>query len=112
METRLDFSFSYNDLLKIHSNESANFDKAYELILNKDPWQNIDNVIEFLSKWNTRVPIRRNKEEIKKAIISLKTTFNSLENISLEDFNNKQETLNSTERIFETLSKLELKTPM
>ncbi|MCL4376242.1 hypothetical protein M1558_01995 [Candidatus Parvarchaeota archaeon] len=112
METRLNFSVSYNDLLKIHNNESANFDKAYELILNKDPWQNLDNVIEFLSKWNTRVPIHRNKEEIKKAIISLKATFNSLENVFLEDFNTKQETLESTERIFGTLSKLELKTPM
>ena len=111
METKLNFSVSYNDLLKIHNAEVANFDKAYELILNKDSWQNLDNVIEFLSKWNTRVPIRRNKEEIKRTIISLKEAFNSLERISLENFNTNEETLKSTERIFEILSKLELKTP-
>jgi hypothetical protein len=111
METKIKFSISYEELLKVHEDKAENFDKAYYLILNKNPWQNPDNIIEFLRRWNTRVPIKRNKGKIEGTINSLKSEFDSLKTVKLENFNEKLDNIEITERIFEKLSRIELKTP-
>lgn len=111
METKLNFSVSYDDLLKTHNGKAANFDKAYEQILGIDPWQNLDKVIDFVRRWNSRVPIGRNIKGIKECLLSLKEDFNHLADVNLESFNCEQRNLIITEHIFKQLSKLELKTP-
>lgn len=110
METQVKFNISYDDLLKIHK-KNKDFDKAYEPLLNvKDPWQDIDKVVDFVRRWDQRVPVGRNKDKIMNTLRSLKDKFSLLNGIELECFNCQPANLDLTEKIFKSLSEIKLRT--
>lgn len=102
---------TYKDLLEAHESKMIGYDKAYvELILPiKDTWREIDSVIDFVRRWNSRVPVGKNKEKIKEIILSLKSEFDSLKDFNLETFEFNMENIRIVKKIFNTLSKTILK---
>src|SRR3989338_7512930 len=101
----------YNDLVIAHQSKEVKFDKTYvELILPiKDVWTELDFVIDFVRRWNRRVPIGKNKEKIKHVVLSLKTKFQQLEDFYLEDFDFSEKNKSLIKEIFKELSKTALK---
>lgn len=83
-------------------------DRAYDL-LSKDPWNNLDSVIEFVRIWNRRVPVGKNKDKIKEAILDLRKEFGVLENLCIENFEFIPENITLIKKIYDTLSKTVLK---
>jgi hypothetical protein len=100
---------NYADLLESHKKFLV--DKAYEeLILPaKKPFENIDNIIEFVRKWNRRVPIGKNKDRIKEVVLSLRKDFESISRYNLEDFKFTPNNVEIVESIFDKLSLTALK---
>lgn len=98
------------EILTVHRKSGT--DKAYFELIRPitDPWKNIDDIIDFVRRWNKRVPIGRNKESIKKTILNLKPKLIQFQSLGLEsfEFNEKNET--SLFFVFDVLSKTALKT--
>jgi len=105
----------YEDLINSHRAEEFQVDDAYnkayrELILPiKDPWQNLDSIIEFVRKWSRRVPIGKNKDEIREVVISLKKEFETIKHYNLEDLEFTPKNRESIMKIFDKLSATVLK---
>lgn len=98
----------YDELMRIINEYQPN--EAYELVLlNKDPWNNLDSIIEFVSKWNKRRPIRKNKTKIKTVVLNLRKEFDVFKNCRIENFNFTQKNIELIKTIFDTLSKTVLK---
>lgn len=106
-----EFNISYDELLSAHNMTISKYDKAYEdlIIAIKNPWQSLDNILEFVRRWNSRVPIRKNKENIKEAVLNLKSKFDILEPICLEELNFSGGNVELIEEIYRSLSKTVLK---
>jgi uncharacterized Fe-S radical SAM superfamily protein PflX len=67
----------YDELMKIANEHQS--DEAYEIVLsNKDPWRNLDSIIDFVRRWNKRVPIGKNQNRIKAVVLNLRERFNIL----------------------------------
>ena len=83
-----EIKITYDDLIEAHKSKDMGYDEVYsELILPiKNPWEEIDSIIEFVRRWNSRVPVGRNKDKIKEAVLTLKNEFDSLKHFNLEDF--------------------------
>ena len=103
----------YKNLIKAHKKKVFKLDKAYnELILpikDKNSWRNIDSIIDFVRRWNRRVPIEKNKEKIKKVILNLKNEFKSLEKYNIENLEFNSRNINKIRNIFNKFSKTVLK---
>jgi len=101
----------YEDLINSNRAEEFQLDEAYkELILPiKDPFENVDSIIEFVRKWNRRVPIGKNKDKIREVIISLKNEFETIKHYNLEDFEFVPKNIEIVKRIFDKLSATALK---
>ena len=103
----------YNELINAHKEKVFQLDKAYiELILpiiNKDSWEHLDSIFDFVRRWNRRVPIEKNKEKIKKVILNLKNEFKSLEKYNIENLEFNSRNINKIRNIFNKFSKTVLK---
>lgn len=101
----------YEDLINSNRAEEFQLDKAYkELILPiKNPLENVDSIIEFVRKWNRRVPIGKNKDKIRGVVISLKKEFETIKHCNLEDFVFTPENIEIIKGIFDELSTTVLK---
>ncbi len=98
----------YDELMKITNEYQP--DEAYKLVLsNKDPWDNLDSIIEFVRRWNKRRPIRKNKNKIKTVVINLRKEFDVFKNCRIENFDFTQKNIELIKTIFDTLSKTVLK---
>ncbi|MFH1371580.1 MAG: hypothetical protein ABII09_09895 [Planctomycetota bacterium] len=98
----------YDELTKITREYEP--DEAYKLVLSiKDPWENLDSIIDFVRRWNKRVPIGKNKDEIKKVVLSLQDKFSAFKNTYIENFEFTQESDNLIRNIFDDLSRTVLK---
>ncbi len=75
----------------------------------RDPWRSLDNIIDFVRRWNSRVPIGKNKERIKEAAFNLKQKFKDLARYDLESLSFTQENIRLIKEIYEVLSKTVLK---
>lgn len=104
-------SITYSELVKAHKNKEIEFDKTYiELILPiKDAWTELDSIIDFVRIWNRRVPIGKNKEKIKQAVLSLKSKFKDLKDFDLETFDFSGKNVSTIKDIFDELYKIKLK---
>ena len=104
----------YNDLVKAHKNKEIKLDKTYiELILPiKDTWSELDSIIDFVRRWNSRVPIGKNKGKIKKVVLSLKSKFKYFKNSTLETFDFSEKNVSIIKDIFDKLYKIKLKSTM
>jgi len=102
---------NYNDLVIAHRSKELEFDKTYlELILPiKDSWVELDAVIDFVRRWNRRVPIGKNKDKIKRAVLRLKPKFQQLKKCSLDDFDFSEKNVALIKEIFHELSETALK---
>lgn len=105
------FNILYEDLMEAHNSKEAQYDKAYkELILpTKDSWKELDSIIDFVRRWNKRVPIGKNKDKIKEVILSLRKEFEVFKNCCIENFDFTQENIGLIKKIYDTLSKTVLK---
>jgi len=105
------FNISYDNLIEAHNSKEAQYDKAYsELILPiKDSWQELDSIIDFVRRWNKRVPIGKNKNQIKAAILSLKKEFEVFKNCRIENLKFTPKNITLIKKIYDTLSKTVLK---
>lgn len=103
----------YNELISAHKEKIFQLDKAYiELILpiiNKDSWEHLDSILDFVRRWNKRVPIEKNKEKIKKVVLSLRNEFESIKKYNIENFEFNLENINKLKNIFDKLSETVLK---
>lgn len=98
----------YDELMKITNEYQP--DEAYKLVLsNKDPWDNLDSIIEFVRRWNKRRPIRKNKNKIKTVVVNLRKEFDVFKNCRIENFDFTQKNIELIKTIFDTLSKTVLK---
>ena len=93
----------YDELMKITSEYQPG--DAYNLVSSiKDPWDNLDSIIDFVRRWNKRVPIGKNKEKIKKTVSGLRGKFGAFKNIYIEDLNFTEENEKLIKGIFDELS--------
>ena len=71
----------YEDLVKAHNEPELRSDEAYKkyILPIKDVWKEQDKVIEFLRRWQTRMPVGKNKELIQKTVLGLKHEFQRME---------------------------------
>jgi len=104
----------YEDILDAHSrfeNDKSYQERTYkELIVPiKNPWDEMDSIIKFVRRWTPRVPIGRNRDQIKKVALSLRDEFNKLEFETLESFVFTPENEMTIRNIFEQLSSCPLK---
>ncbi|MBU0962944.1 MAG: hypothetical protein KKD48_03510 [Nanoarchaeota archaeon] len=101
----------YEDLINSNKAEEFQLDKTYkELILPiKDPLESLDSIIEFVRIWNRRVPVGKNKDKIKEAVISLRKEFEDIKHYNLEDFEFTAENIEIVKKIFNKLSTTVLK---
>lgn len=98
----------YDEIMKIINEHPSN--EAYKLaLLNKDPWCNLDSIIDFVRRWNKRVPIGKNKNKIKTVVLNLRKEFDVLKNYCIENFDFTQKNIQLIKTIFDTLSKTVLK---
>ncbi|MGA1980191.1 MAG: hypothetical protein ABSG99_06485 [Sedimentisphaerales bacterium] len=98
----------YDELIKITNEHQP--DEAYELVSpNEDPWCNLDSIIDFVRRWNKRVPIGKNKNKIKAVALNLREEFNAFKNCFIEDFDFTQKNAELIKAIFDTLSETVLK---
>jgi len=99
----------YDELMKIISEYQSN--DAYDVVLLSKPWDddNLDSIIDFVRRWNKRVPIRKNKDKIKKVVLKLRKEFGVFKHCCIENFNFTQENTKLVKRIFDTLSETALK---
>lgn len=104
------FNITYEDLIRANKSKDENFDDAYKPLLDiKDPWENLDLIIDFVRRWNTRVPIAKNGEIIKDVLLNLKGEFETLKYYSLEDMEFNSVNIMSIKNIFSKLSETVLK---
>jgi len=103
----------YEDLINAHKNYETkfDFDKVYKKLIQpiKDPWADLDSIIEFVRKWNRRVPIGRNKEKIKEVVLSLSKKFGILKNYNIENFEFNQKNIEIVKIIYQKLSETVLR---
>ena len=88
------FGIKYENLIK--ANKEHPIDEAYKLILAiKYPWESLDSIIDFVRRWDFRVPIRNNENKIKEFLLGVKTEFVALEKFNIEDldFNSQNRSL-------------------
>jgi len=107
------FFITCEKLLKVHTEEMSGLDKAYDPILNiNNPWNHaeLDIIIDFVRRWNNRVPIGRHKQKIKNKLISLKTKFKMFDGIVLEKIKFDNENVEAIKKIFKVLSEVSLNT--
>jgi hypothetical protein len=98
----------FDELIKI--TREYKLDDAYKSVLSiEDPWKNLDSIIDFVRRWNKRVPIGKNKDEIKNVILSLQDKFSAFKNASIENFEFANESDNLISIIFDDLSRTVLK---
>jgi hypothetical protein len=98
----------YDELMKITNEYQP--DEAYELVLsNKDPWRNLDSIIDFVRRWNKRVPIGKNKNKIKTVVLNLREEFDVFKNCCIENFDFTQKNTELIKTIFDTFSETVLK---
>ena len=102
---------TYNELVKAHQSKEIEFDKTYVDLISpiKDAWVKLESIIDFVRRWNSRVPIGKNKEKIKQVVLSLKTKFKDLENFNLETFDFSEKNISIIKDIFDELYKVKLK---
>ena len=100
---------TYDELMKIISEYQSN--DAYDVVLLSKPWDddNLDSIIDFVRRWNKRVPIGKNKDKIKKVVLNLRKEFDVFKNCCIENFNFTQENTKLVKSIFDTLSETALK---
>ncbi len=105
------FSISYEDLIEAHNSKEAQYDKAYKELISsiKDSWQDLDSIIDFVRRWNKRVPIGKNKDKIKEVILSLKEEFEIFKDSCIESFYFTPDNIDLIKKIYDTLSKTVLK---
>ena len=101
-----EFNITYGNLIETHKSKVFHPDKAYEeLILPiKNSWKELDSVIDFVRRWNSRVPIGKNKDKIKEVVISLRKEFETITHYNLEDFEFTPENIKIIRSIFNKLS--------
>ena len=98
----------YDELVRITREYEP--DNAYKLVLSvEDPWEDLDSIIDFVRRWNKRVPIGKNKGKIKKVVLSLRDKFSIFRNTPIENFGFTRENENIIRDIFDKLSSTVLK---
>jgi hypothetical protein len=99
----------YDKLMKIINKPQS--DDAYKVVLLEKPWDNtnLDLIIDFVRRWNKRVPIRKNKNKIKKVVLSLRGKFDVLKNCCIENFSFTEKNKKLVKSIFDALSETALK---
>jgi len=104
------FGIKYENLIK--ANKEHPIDEAYKLILAiKDPWESLDSIIDFVRRWDFRVPIRNNENKIKEFLLGVKTEFVALEKFNIEDLDFNSQNINYIKYIFNKLQEIGLQGP-
>ncbi len=108
-----EFNITYKSLIDTHKSKTFEYDEAYkELILPiKDSFEEIDSIIDFVRRWNTRVPIGKNKDKIKEVVLTLKDEFIALKNYNIENFKFNQKNIRLVKKIFDKLCDIKLESP-
>jgi hypothetical protein len=102
-------SMKYEDILDAHSrfkNDPSYQERPYEelIVPIKNPWDELDSIIDFVRRWTKRVPIEKNRDQIKNVALSLKDDFKKLEFETLENIVFTPENVTIIKKIFEQLS--------
>ncbi len=96
------FNIKYDELLE--ASKAHPPDEAYQLVLsNKAAWNNLDNIVAFVRRWDSRVPIRNNENSLKNSLLQVKDEFGALEKIGIENLEFNQQNVSNIKSIFKML---------
>jgi len=107
------FLITCEELLELHAHKMSDFDAAYDPILNiSDPWGDagLDTILDFVRRWNNRVPVGRHVQKIKNKSRSLRADFEKLNGMVLERISFTTENVQIIQKIFSDLSNISLDT--